>query len=269
MSASPSRPAQSIGISSYTYRWAMDAGQLDAWQLVDRAARMRLQTLQFLDNVPLDRWADDDLRELGRRAIESGLSLQIGTSGLDPARLRRYVEVARLCGASLIRATVDRDLEDAYRALRSMLPDLEANGSIIALENHFSHSSDQLLALVRRLSTPQVAICLDTLNSIARLEGPAETVAKLAPYAVCVHLKDGTTVREGTSFRIAGSPLGEGLLDLPSLLRIIRASGKLPPLLVELWQNRGPDLAATLAAEEAWVGRSLSYARRLADVASS
>lgn len=255
-----------IGISSYTYRWAMQAGRLDAWQLLERCVGQGLQVLQFLDNVPLDTWPDEDLRALGQAAA-GRLTLQVGMSGLDPQKLARYVEVAQLTGAAQIRATVLGDPEAAGCALRDLLPALRDHGLTVVLENHFGQRTTTLAALVQHLGDPHVAICLDTLNSIALLEGPAETVAALAPYATCMHLKDGITRREGTGFKVLGAELGTGLLDLPALLRIVWATGRRPPMLVELWQDPEADGAATLATEEAWVARSLEYARRLAALA--
>lgn len=252
-----------LGITSYTYRWAMRGGQLDAWKLIDRTVELGLQVLQYLDNVPLDRWPDDDLRAL-RRAAEGRLTLQVGMSGLDPQQLSRYIEVAGLVGADLIRVTVTTDIDTAYGSLTDLLPRLRAAGVTVAIENHFDQRSDQLAALMRRIADPHVAICLDTLNSIALLEGPAETVALLAPYAVSLHLKDGTTHRHGTAFRIAGTALGEGLVDLPSLVRAVWAAGRRPPMLLEAWQDPAADEAATLAAEQALIERSIAYMRELA-----
>lgn len=253
-----------VGISSYAYRWAVGAGRLDAWQLVERAKGLGLDVLQLLDNVPLDRWPDRDLQALGQ-AAEGRLTLQVGMSGLDRELLTRYVEVARLCGAGLVRATADGDPQAAGQTLRQVLPALRSSGTTLALENHFDLPSTQLRDLVRRLDDPHVAICLDTLNSIALLEGPAETVAMLAPHAVCLHIKDGAMRRLGTGFQLVGTVLGEGSLDLPALLQTVWAAGRRPPLLVELWQDPAASQEATLAAEEDWVTRSLACARRLVD----
>ncbi len=254
----------SLGITSYTYRYAAQGGHLDAWQLIERAVELGLQVLQFLDNVPLDRWPDEDLRALGRAAA-GRLTLQVGMKGLDGDLLTRHLAVAQLCGAQVIRATILGEIEEAYRTLYALLPALRAAGVTVALENHFHQSSDQLVSLLQRLDDPHVAICLDTLNSIALLEGPGETVSKLAPYAVCLHLKDGRTRREGQSWRLCGTALGAGLLDLPALVRTVWAAGRRPPMLLEMWQDREADEAATLAAEEAWIAQSLDYMRRLVD----
>lgn len=252
-----------LGITSYTYRYAVRGGHLDAWQLVQRAVELGLQVLQFLDNMPLDLWPDEDLRALGRAAA-GRLALHVGMAGLDGGQLARYLAVAQLCGAEQIRVTVQGGIDEACRTLQALLPALRAAGVTVGIENHFRQSADQLLTLVRRLNDPHVAICLDTLNSIALLEGPGETVARLAPYAVCLHLKDGTTLREGQDWRVRGTALGAGLLDLEALVRTVWAAGRRPPMLLEMWQDPEADEVATLAAEEAQIAQSLDYMRQLA-----
>jgi len=108
-----------------------------------------------------------------------------------------------------------------------------------------------------------VGVCLDPLNSITKLVGVAETIDVLAPFTVSVHAKDAVVTRPRTGFYIAGCPLGEGLVDLPGMLDVVRAAGRSPNVLVECWMDRLDDEAATLAQEEAWVRQGVAYLRRL------
>jgi 3-oxoisoapionate decarboxylase len=253
-----------LGITSYTYRWAVGGGHLDARGLIDRVAGHGLGLLQFLDNLPLADLPDDELRALGLLARDRGVALMAGMSGLDPTQLRRQIEVARLLGAEQLRATVVGGVAAAESTIREVQPALRVAGVTLALENHSDATSDDLAGLIRRVGDPRVAICLDFLNSIAVLEGPAETVGKLAPYAASVHLKDGAVAKSGTGWRIVGTALGDGRVDLAGLLRVVWATGRRPPLLFEMWQERVADEAETLAAEEEWVTRSIACLKRLA-----
>jgi 3-oxoisoapionate decarboxylase len=255
-----------LGITSYTYRWAVGGGHLDALGLIERVAGHGLGLLQFLDNLPIADLPDDELRALGAAARDRGVALMVGMSGLEPHQLRRQVEVAGLVGAGQLRATVVGGVAAAEATIREALPSLRAAGVTLALENHSDARSDELAELVRRIGDPRVAVCLDFLNSIAVLEGPAETVGKLAPFAASVHLKDGAAVKAGTGWRIVGTALGEGQVDLSGLLRVVWATGRRPPLLFEMWQDRVTDEDATLAAEEDWVTRSVACLKRLAAV---
>jgi 3-oxoisoapionate decarboxylase len=252
-----------LGLSSFAYRWALETGRLDAFTLIDRASELGLQIVQYLHNLPLHDWSDSDLAALGRHASAKGITLQVGTHGLDPASMARYVEVARRCGAGMVRATAFGDLAVAERALHDLQPTLRTTGVTVALENYYQTSAEDLAALVRRVDDPLVGVCLDTINSVGRFEEPARTVATLAPFTVCLHLKDGVTRPADHGFEVVGTAVGDGMLDLPSLVRMVWAAGRRPPVLIELWQERLADGAATVAAEEEKVVRSIAYAQRL------
>ena len=251
-----------LGLSSFAYEWALKSGRYDAFTLVDRAADLGLQIVQYLHNVPLHGWSEADLAAIGRHAAEHGITLQVGMHGLDAALLHRYVEVARACGANLVRATAFGDREAGARTLRGLLPALRAHGIAIALENYYQTSSADLAALVESVGDPLVGVCLDTINSVGRFEEPFRTVAMLAPYAICLHVKDGVTRPADHGFDVVGTAVGDGYLDVPALIRTVWDAGRRPPVLVELWQERLSDLAATVAAEDEKLLASIAYLRR-------
>jgi 3-oxoisoapionate decarboxylase len=252
-----------LGLSSFAYRWSLETGRYDAFTLVDRAADLGLQIVQFLHNLPLHDWSDIDLAALGRHVERRGIALQVGMHGLDMALLRRYVEVAGVCGAGLVRVTAFGDREAAGRALRDLLPTLRSSGVSVALENYYQTSSDDLAALVESVGDPLVGVCLDTINSVGRFEEPMRTVATLAPHATCLHVKDGVTRPADHGFDVVGTAVGDGYLDIPTLLRIVWNAGRRPPILVELWQERLHDLTATVEAEDVKVRRSVEYLRQI------
>ena len=62
---------------------------------------------------------------------------------------------------------------------------------------------------------------LDTGNNLTVLDDPIETVEKLAPYTFNVHFKD-MAVEETARVPLSEVPLGEGMLDMPRIVDIIR-----------------------------------------------
>ena len=88
---------------------------------------------------------------------------------------------------------------------------------VLAIENHkdFRTSERRTVALLERLDSPNIGVCLDTGNSIALLEDPMETVEALAPWAFSTHLKDMAVEEYEDGFLLAEVPLGKGFLDLP------------------------------------------------------
>ena len=259
-----------IGVSSYAYRWAVCWGQLDVFSLLGRSHEAGGEVVQICDNLPLDTLTDEELTDLAHRATELGLTLEVGIKGSRPEHVRRNLDVAEQLGARLLRVVLTdtgwQPCFDKFVALfESLLPSMRVAGVTLAVENHFGLPPAELACLVEAIGDSLVGVCLDPLNSISKLVGPAETVATLAPFAVSVHAKDATITRLNTGFYIAGCPLGEGLVDLAGLLSTVRATGRSPNVLVECWTDRLEDEPATLAQEEAWGRQGISYLRRLSD----
>ena len=126
--------------------------------------------------------------------------------------------------------------------------------------------SHDLARLVAMIGDEQVGVCLDTLNSIARLEGWREVVSLLAPYAVSLHLKDGKTAKQGTvGFAVTGCPMGSGLIDFPWVLQTVRSHGRDVNAVCEAWMEPAQTEAETLRREREWMAGSLAYMRRLRD----
>jgi sugar phosphate isomerase/epimerase len=263
-----------VGLGSYAFRWAVGtaewcpAAPLDASALVDVAAALGAEVLQICDNAPLDALSRRALRALAGRAAAAGVALQLGVRSVDLAALRDSLAVAAQIEARVMRVVLDGGA-DCDALLQALLPDLRAAGVTLAVENHFALAPVDLARLVDGIGDPHVGVCLDPLNSIARLVGVPETVRALAPHAVVIHAKDAVTRRAGTGFAIVGCPLGEGLVDVSGILDAVRAAGRDPDVLVEGWMDRLADEAATLVQEEAWARRGIALLRRLVDGAQA
>jgi sugar phosphate isomerase/epimerase len=259
-----------VGIGSYAFRWAIGtqdfapSSPLTPSGLLDKAAALGAEVVQVCDNLPLDALPNGALADLARRAAELGLTLEVGIQSSQPERLRRNLGVAQRLGARLLRVVLadagrEPPLDEHVTVIKALLPDLHAADVTLAIENHFRLRPVELARLVEAVGDPSVGVCLDPLNSIAKLVGPAETVATLAPFAVSVHVKDALVKRVNTGFCIVGCPLGKGLVDVPGLLAAVRAAGRSPNLLVEGWMDRLQDESATLTQEEAWVRQGIEY----------
>lgn len=263
-----------IGIGSYTLRWAVGtpewrpARPLTPEGLVDQAAALGAEVLQFLENMPLN-LSRSDCWKLSARAQALGVSLEVGLRGCRAERLRSHLLLAAELDAHLLRVVLEDErgaptVDEAVATLRGLLPDLRAAGVTLAIENHSSLRPAEIARIIAAVDDPAVAACLDALNSIERLVGPLETAAALAPYAVSAHFKDVRVVRHGASWRLAACPLGEGVVDCAGVLTALRAAGRAPNLLVESWMDPLEDEAATLAQEEAWTRQGIAYLRKLA-----
>ena len=267
-----------VGLGSWTYGWAIGVGgfpapkqPLTALDILSRARDYGLAVVQIADNLPVDELSPSALAELGTRAREWNIELEIGTVGVQPRHLLRYLELAKRLGAKLVRSLVSAvgsraDLGQARAWLKEALPAFESAGVCLALENYEGNASRALAALVRDAASPCLGICLDTVNSLGAMETPAMVVAELAPYVRSLHIKDFEIARVESrmGFVVSGRPAGEGLLDVDWLLAEIRRAGQEPNLILELWTPYQGTVEETIRLEAEWAERSVRFLKRTA-----
>jgi 3-oxoisoapionate decarboxylase len=167
----------------------------------------------------------------------------------DLARFEAEIRTARRAGAVVVRTamlsgrryeTFDslaafRQFADrSARSLALAAPIVVRHGVRLAVENHKDFRADELVALLKKLGSDRVGVCLDTGNSMALLEDPMEVVEALAPLAVTTHVKDMGVEEYAKGFRIAEVPLGSGVLDLPRIVRTLRKAHPEIPLNLEM-----------------------------------
>jgi sugar phosphate isomerase/epimerase len=153
------------------------------------------------------------------------------------------------------------DLSQAAAWLLEALPAFEAANVCLALENYEMYTSGELAGLIREIDSPCLGVCLDTVNSLGRLETPALVVGELAPYVRSLHVKDFTVARVESrmGYHVTGCPLGEGLLDVDWLLEQLRAAGSAPNMIIELWTPYCGSVEKTIDLEEEWAARSVQF----------
>ncbi len=264
-----------LGISSFTYGWAAGipgyppARPLTAFDVLDRGTALGVSVVQYGDNLPLHRLPPADLDRLAALAEERGIAVEVGTRGIDPENLRRYLRLATRLGSPFLRVVVDTadahpTEDEVVEAIRTIIPDFEAADVVLAIENHDRFTVRQLVRILERAGSRCAGICLDVANSFGALEGPEVVVETLAPWAANLHVKDFMVRRfpYGLGFTIEGCPVGQGMLDLPWLLGRMRAHGRDVNAILEQWTPPEPTVEATIAKEAAWAAESVAYLRQ-------
>jgi sugar phosphate isomerase/epimerase len=227
--------------------------------------------LQVADNLPLDPLSDASLAAFAGRAAAAGVALEVGTRGIAPDRVRRYLGIATAVGSPILRVVVDSvghrpSPDEVVALLAPHAPAFRAAGVLLAIENHDRFRVAALRSIVERLGEDWVGICLDTVNSFGALEGPAVVVQALAPLAVNLHVKDFVVTRHGSQmgFTVEGRAAGQGALDVPWLLDELARAGRTDlTAVVELWTPRGPSIEETVATERRWARESVTHLRPL------
>jgi sugar phosphate isomerase/epimerase len=257
-----------LGLSSYIYRYAI-AGQggrtvprLDATGLLERAAALRLQVVQFCENLPLTRLMAAEREELLRASRRLGVAIEIGTRGLEGEALLEHVDLAAMLGSRAVRVVLGvADPAVIAAALQVPLRRCHQRQVVLAIENHCDLRSTQLADLIRGMDSRWLKVCLDTANSTGQLERPMETVAALEPYVTQLHLKDFAVEKSSIGYRVVGRVLGQGWLDVPAMLAAVMGRGRDPDVLLEQWMEPEASPEETLAKEQEWVEASVRVAR--------
>ena len=270
-----------LGVGSFAFAWAIGvpghppAHPMDAFAFLDRAAAVGAEVAQLGDNLPLQDWTHADLERLLAHAADLSLTLEVGTRGIGGDNLVRYADIARTLSSGVLRVVVDSEGHrpapaEVITTLRRALPALERCGVTLAVENHDRFSVATLAAIVREVASDRVGICLDTVNSLGSLEGPEAVLEALGPYVVNFHVKDARIERlsHNMGFLVSGTPAGQGMLDLPGMLRHLADLGRAPNVILESWPPPEADIEATIRKEAVWAETSMPYLRRvLADLA--
>jgi sugar phosphate isomerase/epimerase len=179
--------------------------------------------------------------ELRGRAERYGMYVEAVVSpprdDRDVERFERDVKGAKEAGASLARTVIfpGRRYEEfhslaAFReaerrgreSLERAEPVLARQRFRLAVENHKDQLVAEKLALLERLCSEWVGLCVDVGNNIALLEDPLETVRSLAPWALTVHIKDAVLGEYDDGLLLGDAALGEGILELPVIVRTLR-----------------------------------------------
>lgn len=263
-----------LGLSTYAYVWRRRREHgwepLSLTEILEDAGRHGVGVLQLCDVPELDDPEPGELAGLRARAQTLGVTLEVGTRGVEPTHLDHYLSVAGELGATFCRSMLSSarstpSLRDAVAQLREIVPAFEERGVVLGLETYEQFATRDLLDVVEQVGSPHLGIVLDPGNSVARLEHPMDVVRACAPHVVNLHVKDfAFTRKEGTiGFTFAGAPLGTGLLDYPSVCDELDRHGRKVNHIVEHWLTRQDDLASTRALETRWVSESLDHLRAL------
>ena len=265
-----------LGIGSYTFTWAvgipghLPPRRLSAWDLLDEAARLGVGVVQICDNLPFLKLTESQVDAFAEKSADLGLSIEWGTRGLDPEILRRNLELCRRFACPFLRLVIDDEgdqpsAEETVRRLEKLLPEFEAAGVMIAIENHDRFAAVTLASMVERLGPHRVGITVDTGNSFAALEPPETVVEALAPYTACLHVKDFTVERPShqLGFLVQGCAAGSGRLNVPWLLEALRVSPHPFNAILETWVTPSGSLAETMARERRWADEGVAYLRSL------
>ncbi|MFH5802628.1 sugar phosphate isomerase/epimerase family protein [Alienimonas sp. DA493] len=192
--------------------------------------------------IPLGVMEPADAERLGAWAAEHGMYVDAVVrlpAERDAEQFAAQLETAARAGAAAARthlfpgrryeefdsrAGFEDALAEGKRRLARAAPLAEAAGVPLAIENHKDQRLGPRVDLLEAYDSPFVRACVDFGNNVALLDDPYETVEALAPFAASVHVKDQSLTPTPDGFLLGDVPLGAGSLDLPRMVRAVRAA---------------------------------------------
>jgi sugar phosphate isomerase/epimerase len=224
---------------------------LYSYSIRSRAVKGFAEPLAFLNfchergaagvQLPLGRRDAKESTRVRKRAEELEMYVEgIVRAPADKKDVERFAEevrTARACGADVLRTVMlggrryeqfdkaedyARFAKQAKASLELAEPVVRREKTTLAVENHKDFRVGELLALLGRLGSEWVGVCVDTGNNVALLEEPAGVVQALAKLAKSVHLKDAGVEEYADGFLLAEVPLGQGLFDLKAMIAALR-----------------------------------------------
>ena len=163
-------------------------------------------------------------------------SVWLGGKTVDLERFEAAVASVKAAGAVAIRGfcggrryeqfdrreQFDEFAKRSWKNIESVAPIVEKYQIPLAIENHKDWLIEHMLERLKRIDSEYVGVCIDTGNSFSLLEHPMDVVKAYAPWAHSVHLNDTAVCEYEEGFLLADVAFGEGTLDLPAIVDIIR-----------------------------------------------
>ena len=209
------KPDLKLSLAAYSYRQALDLKKpkMTLFDFIDLAGKLPLDAVELTSYY----WAettDDYIEKLKAHAAKNKLAVSgvpIGNNFCvsDPAKLKMQLDTAKAwvtragkLGAKTVRIfagnlekgdTLAAAQKRVVAAIEELAMVAEKAGVMLALENHggITATPEQLLALVKPVTSKQVGVNIDTGNF--RTDDPYADVAKIAPYGVVSQVKTEIT----------------------------------------------------------------------------
>ena len=173
-----------------------------------------------------------------RRLVCLSLSVHMDLTGPDVVeRFHRRLAFARNVGARCVNSIAGPagKLAEFHKNIAAIADRARDLGVMVALENHgdLLDRGQQVVDFIRDINHPAIRVNYDTGNAWYYSKGqinPVEELALLAPVVAHVHVKT-PKIMDGLLRWVA---LGDGILDLPALARVLKEQMPGVPISYEL-----------------------------------
>jgi sugar phosphate isomerase/epimerase len=244
-----------IVVHSYWHRWGSKvtsgpyAGFQNALELIEHCHQIGAGGIQ----VGVGSWVEGYAKKVREKREKLGLyfeaSIGLPQKTEDVTKFENEIKNAKEAGADIIRSVTlgtrryetfktmaDFELfkKNSLAALQRAEPILKKYQVKLGIENHKDWRADEMVGLLKQISSEHLGVTIDFGNSIALLEDPMEVVQTLAPYVLSTHVKDMAVAAYTDGFLLSEVPLGQGMLDLKKMVAICRQHNPKVTLTLEM-----------------------------------
>jgi sugar phosphate isomerase/epimerase len=224
-----------LGIDNFAVR----AMGWKAKQLIQYAAKLKVDSLFITDLYAFESFKDGHLNDLRKLATDSGLQILVGswsiceTStrfkddwGTATEHLALGIRMAKALGSPAFRVVlgssqdrlteggIDARIDDTVKVLRKSRSRCLDAGIKIAVENHAGDMhSLELVRLIEEAGKEFVGANMDSGNAVRTLEDPIENLKNLGPYVVTTSLRDTAVWNSENGVTAQWTAMGEGMVD--------------------------------------------------------
>ena len=191
---------------------------------IEEAARIGASAVQISYGI-LSTEKIREIRDLAERleiALEATVNLPKG-GGSELARFEKEMETLRELGVKVARTVLlpGRRYEQ-FKSIPDYAQALRVGIKALSDAEKVARRTDVRLALLEQFSSKWIGVTLDVGNNIALMEDPIETARAFAPWTLTVHFKDQGVREYEDGLLLADVPVGEGGIDLPAVIKVIR-----------------------------------------------
>jgi len=235
-STAPGKRNIKLGLDNFSVR----ALGWKAGQLIDYAASLQTDSLFITDLNAFEKFEDDYLQDLRKKAADQGLQIQLGSWSICPTskafkkdwgsaeeHLRLGIRMAKSLGSPVFRVVlgtgedrlspggIEARISDTIKVCKACRKDALDAGVKIAVENHAGDMQAwELVMLIEGAGKDYVGANMDSGNACWTFEDPASTLEILAPYVITTSLRDSAVWESANGATVQWTAMGEGTVDL-------------------------------------------------------
>ncbi len=208
-------------------------------QLVDYAAKLKVDALFITDFYAFPSLEDGHLTDVRKYASDKGIAIYLGNWSICPTsvrfkkewgtaeeHLKLGIRAAKALGSPVFRVIlgaggdrltkggIDARIDDTVKVLKACRSRAIDAGIKIAIENHAGDMhSLELVRLIEEAGKDWVGANMDSGNAAWTIEDPLVNLENLGPYTLTTSLRDAAFWESPNGVTIQWTAMGDGMVD--------------------------------------------------------